>query len=175
VSPDAPPAAIARRCIPGVKIAAKLGATLIVVLLDRERQRACCGRIARTIQEEVYKTASVPDEVAVEVVLKDRKFENWLIADLDALRAQPARFLVTNAIEQLVAPDKADKCDAESLIKRALRKSFSYDKTDDGFRVCIRMDVMKAAANSRSFRHLLHVLGCRPYAQSCARPVVENA
>jgi hypothetical protein len=166
VSPDAPPKVIARACGSRLIMAAEWGAEKALLILDREQQQVCSGVLANQIENAV---AAVYSGFATTVVIKDRAFENWLVADLNALALQPARFSVTNGMRRTVERDKADRCGARTLLDRAVVDG-SYDKVGDSKRICQRMDIITAAANSRSFRHLLHVLGRAPYATQCRRP-----
>jgi len=68
VPPDAPVATVARACAPRITIARRLGATLIVVLLDREHQDDCCGLLADNIEREIRKKVDLGD-IALRVVL----------------------------------------------------------------------------------------------------------
>ena len=163
VSPDAPVAVVARECKSRVLIASQ-NADLVVILLDREQQPDCPGVIAGSIAGALGQVCAV--SASVKVVLKDRAYENWLVADLDALRAQPKRFQVTSGIERAVQPNKADRCDALRLLSTAALGP-AFDKVQDSVRICRRMDVHKAAQHSRSLRHLLHVLGDEDYPDQC--------
>jgi len=135
-------------------------------LIDREQQEACPGQIATLLEQEFGRKGT---NLAVRVALKDRTFENWLIADLGALQSQPARFAVTAAISRCVEPDKADRCDAEKIIKKAAANG-QYDKITDAERISTKLDIESAARNSRSFRHFLHILGHSSYRSQCRLP-----
>ncbi len=171
VSPDASAAVIARACRSRLVIALAKGASLAVVVLDREQQQICPGLIASGIETEVGKVCA---PMPARVVIKDRTFENWLVADFGALAQCPKRFSLTNAMVARVEPDKADRCDGKALIASAVKKG-QYDKVKDAERICRRMDVGKAAANSRSFRHLLHVIGDIAYNAGCGTPMAGMA
>ncbi len=160
---------IARQCMPGIRMAYELGAGLVVVVLDRERQRDCPGLLASRIQLECERLATSCGGMSIQVAMKDRTFENWLVADLEALRVQPARFRVTAAMERAVSPDRADRCDAMTILRRAVVRG-SYNKIEDSARICSRIDIMRLAANSRSFRHFLHVFGHAAYNANCRNP-----
>lgn len=167
VAPDAPPIVVARECKSRVLIArASQRANLILVLLDREQQEQSCGAIATSIREALGRTCGGASDIAV--VVKDRLFENWLIADLDALRSQPRRFSVTPAMQRAVEPNRADRAPAMALMKRAVNGD--YDKVKDSARILERMNVGSAAQHSRSFRHFLHVLGDSQYSTQCREP-----
>lgn len=167
VSPDAPPRVIARECRSRLLIAQAKGADLAVILLDREAQEACSGLIADQIESAATRLCST---VKLRVVLKDRMFENWLIADLNALRAQPQRFEVSNATVRRVQPNKADRCDAQRILAHCT-KGDRYDKVRDSQAICANIDIEVAARHSRSVRHLLHVLGAPVYSSQCRDPV----
>jgi hypothetical protein len=166
VSPDAMPRIIARECKSRLLIAKAKGANLTVILLDREKQASCSGQIATSIEAS---TTPLCLGMEVRVVLKDQKFENWLVADLDALRAHPQRFNVTNVSAKKVVPNRADACDGAEFISRCA-KGDCYDKVRDSQTICASMDVGRAAQHSRSFRHLLHLVGDLEYTTQCRLP-----
>jgi hypothetical protein len=162
VAPDASPAVVARECRSRLLIAAANGAELAIVILDREEQQECPGLIAARIEAQI---ALACNALPTRVVLKNSMFENWLVADLKALEQQRARFTVTAGMHGRVAPNKADNCDALALLKSAVNKG-QYDKVADAQRILRRMDLANAANNSRSLRHLLHVLDDPAFATS---------
>jgi hypothetical protein len=167
VSPDAPPPVVARESKSRLLVAARSGAQCAIVILDRENQTDCPGLIATQIEAALNRACG--GAILVRVVLKDRAFENWLIADLDALEAQPKRFKVAAAARRKVESNKADVLNGTALIKSVVVGGH-YDKVADSQRICARMDVLKAASHSRSFRHLLHVFQHPQYAHQCRRP-----
>lgn len=166
VHSKAAPFQIARACQAKIDFAASQRADLVIVLLDREDAEACCGDRAKTVE-----SALGNHDVPVRVVLKDRMFENWLVADLDALRSQPARFRVSAAMRNRVESNKADSCDAAQLLRSAAIR-LPYDKVRDAKAICERIDPVRAARHSRSFRHLLHVLSDPQYVDGCGQPVL---
>ena len=165
--PDGPARHIARKARPLLLIAESKLAVKFILVLDRETRAELPGVIAAEIADEIRRTGDW--RVQVEVVIKDRMVENWLIADLAALRRLRNRFKVSKKLQQAVEPNKADRIDALSLLKRAVI-GHSYDKMDDGARISNELDILRAASNSRSLRHLLHVLECPPYELRCASP-----
>jgi hypothetical protein len=88
--------------------------------------------------------------------------------DLEALRAQPGRYTVSESMRKKVEPGKADGCNGHELLQNASRNTFR--KVHDAVAICERFDPLRAAAHSRSFRHFLHVLGDPAYADQCRRP-----
>jgi Domain of unknown function (DUF4276) len=170
VHPLAPAGVIAKACRPVLKQAAENKVDLVVLILDREDSGSCCGARAREIVGAV--AAACNGALAVDVVLKNRCFENWLVADIEALRAQPGRYVVSEAMRRKVEPDKADGIDALDLLRAAISGKI-FHKVDDAVAICSRLDPARAARHSRSFRHLLHVLGDPDYAHQCRRPGAE--
>lgn len=129
----------------------------IVVLVDREERTDCCGKLANDLATAL--AATYPFQFTV--VVKNRTFENWLIADIDALSQQRQRFVVSAAHRRRVEPNKADRVDALRLLKEAAKEG--YSKVVDAERIMRRADVLRIAANSRSFRRYLRVLDYPTY------------
>ncbi|MFL0276556.1 DUF4276 family protein [Mycobacterium sp. SMC-19] len=167
ITPDAPHPQVISSCRPALKIASNI-ADMAIVLLDREQQQNCPGDIAAKLEERFKKAACID----IRVVLKDRKFENWLISDLVGLKSHPARFNYDNALSRRVHPDKADRIDAERELKRI--SGGKYDKIPDGNRLCKTASVDRIAHNSRSFRHFLHLLNYEPYRTDCRTPAAAT-
>lgn len=167
VPPDAQPAVIARECKSRVLIARTTqAADVIFVLLDREQQASTAGAVAAAIQLALARACGGGDDI--HVIVKDRMYENWLLADLDSLRAQPGRFAVTPALVRAIEPNRADRADGLALIKQAVKGN--YDKVPDSIKIMERLDVRSAAQHSRSFRHFLHLAGDPAYASQCRIP-----
>lgn len=170
--PDGSAYHVAKSCSPALKIARLKGVDLFVLIIDRENQQTVPGSLAVAVCAAIQAIDAWPFEVSV--VYKDRTFENWLIADPEALKLQPARFNFTQAMVRQVTPNKADKVKAIDILKRAAIGR-SYDKIADGARIIAKYDVLAAAANSRSLRHLLHVLGHSCYGSQCRLPAANIA
>ena len=85
-------------------------------------------------------------------------FENWLVADPQALRELPGLFEQVERIERQVAPNRADSVNALELLK-GCSKQKGYAKVAGAVAICKKLDPMRAAINSRSFRKLLKTLG----------------
>lgn len=103
------------------------------------------------------------------VVMKARMFENWLVADVDALKKKSGRFKVTSAHESRIVPNKADSVDAVRILKNAAIKS-PYHKINDAVSLMAVFDPYKGAANSRSLRRLLRLLECQHYLEQSKMP-----
>ncbi|TSI17972.1 DUF4276 family protein [Brevibacterium aurantiacum] len=165
--PDGPIKGIAKACEPAMRQASARKIDLFVLVIDRELQQLNPGTLAKNLKSALEKSS--PGTFCIEVVYKDRTFENWLVSDLDALRSQPARFAVSDAIVRQVEPNKADRVQALDILKAATQGK-QYDKIADGKKIADRLDVMAAARNSRSFRHMLHVLGHVAYLDQSKYP-----
>ena len=162
IQPLAPIGAIAERCTRPCRQLIMRGAGLVIVLIDRETRVECPGDLAAAIQSRV----PMPEAA---VVIKNKMFENWLIADVDALAAQHARFDVSRATRRAVQPGKADNVDALMLLKRSVRRG-GYDKVADAKRILAKADPLRLASHSRSFRKFLRATEHGSYIDQSQRP-----
>ena len=168
IQPLAPVSTIAKKCLNPARQLSKRGVERVVVLVDRETRAECCATLSRAIEQPIAN----PVGVEVHVVLKDRAFENWLIAAVASLRSQRARFRVSASTTRLVAPNMADNVDALDLLKQSVRGS-SYSKVSDSKRILGRADPLEMAANSRSFRRFLRCVDHPLYVDQSQRPIVK--
>lgn len=157
ISPTAAPAVIAREIRKHLIVLESKRAERAILLLDREHTPICCGQRATAIAQALAPLSSVPTYV----VLKDTMFENWLIADMAALRMMPARFTITPAAERAVTPDRADAADGYAWLQKATKGR--YEKVADAQRILSFAAPRLIGANSRSFRRFLHVIGHPDY------------
>lgn len=165
MQPLAPPPTIARSAMKAIRVAKARGATRILILIDRENNDACPPGIADTLAKAFSKLGE-----KVDVVIKNRKFENWLIADPDALAGQRRRFTVSNASRRSVCPNKADHIhDAEKLLNHCAIR-IAYHKRIDATSICRNSDLTQAAANSRSLRKFLRSVGDARYKNQSKNP-----
>jgi hypothetical protein len=167
-SPEAPYPQIVASCKPSLAIASRIS-DMVIVLLDREQQQECPGEIADRLEQSFKRLAEIP----VRVALKDRMYENWLIADLEALKSHPRRFSVDRSIERRVVPNRADAVNGLTELKRIVIHD-QYDKVVDSEIICRAAAVNRIAQNSRSFRHFLHVLGHKDYKDTCRAPTAQR-
>jgi len=134
-------------------------------LIDREDREDCAPEFAQTIEGAMEGMGE-----QVHVVVKNRTFENWLIADPDCFGRLSGRFKLTNAFVGRVSPDKADNVrDATAMLNRICVKG-SYHKTLDPPKILGAMDVGQAGKNSRSFRRFLRILGDKRYRDQSKKP-----
>lgn len=165
IPPYAPVGVIAHACRSRIEQLARRGVREIIILLDREKRAECAGDLATAIGNALV----VPVGCRGWVVVKDRMFENWLIADVTALKSSPQRFNISPAFEHKIIPGKADSCDALRMLKEVT--SHSYLKVQDSKIILAAADPLRIAENSRSFRRLLRVIGHESYRDQSARPV----
>jgi Domain of unknown function (DUF4276) len=164
IQPYAPVGVIVRQCIRPVRQYLARGVTRVIVLVDREANTGCPGDLAN----EIGQPLAAATDPQVSVVVKNRTFENWVVADVNALRACPGRFEVSRRLARAVR-NNADHVDALTLLKRAV-KTGGYDKVQDAKRVLAKADPLTIGANSRSFRRFLRVAECQPYLRQSQNP-----
>lgn len=164
IQPLAPVPVIARACESRIAILEQRGVDISVILFDRETRPECCGELAVAVHRLLSKFASCN----IAVVVKNRCFENWLVADIDALRAQPGRFRVSRAVVRAVSRNNADQTPAVDLLKRCAKGD--YDKVRDSYRILEQAEISRIAMNSRSFRRFLRVVGHPLYTAQSRQP-----
>jgi hypothetical protein len=166
IQPKASAAQIARAVLGKLKILQGGGAGAFVVLIDCEDPGRCPGVFAREIEHALAKLKWP----GVHVVVKRLKFENWLIADVQALTKMRGRFRVSRAFEKRVSPNKADNVpDATAELGR-LCQGTAYHKRKDPLEIAEHQEPGRIAENSRSFRRFLRVVGCKKYAHQSRNP-----
>ncbi len=166
LDPKATPSQIAKAAESRVKILlSNKGVDLIILLVDKENQQKCPGEIAESI-ESAFKRMGYHN---VKAVIKCKMFENWLIADIGAIKKMDSRFSCGQSTINRVVPNKADDIDGLSELKKIVRGK-SYDKKKDGHKISTLVDPLEIAKNSRSFRRYLRVLKHPAYRDQSKRP-----
>lgn len=170
MQPHASPAQIAYAATKKISILRSKGVSHVIVLLDKETRPDCTVELVGAIEQTIMSNLAGTDETfTVRVVLKITTYENWLVADPNALKQLRGIFQYPERIRREVEPNKADNVDALLLLKTcAVDKSF--DKVRCGKAICNQMDLVVAAQNSRSFRRFLRVLGHGLYCAQSKRP-----
>jgi len=157
--------AIARKANPVVRVK-RLDRIIALIDLEDLSQRA--SERARQLEEALRGELNVE---SIDVVVKDKKYENWLIADVDALRQLPSRFTRIDTIARELRKPNVDLItDASDLLHRAVEPNKAYRKIDDAKMICSTADPLRAARHSRSLRRLLRVLGVPQYTNQSCRP-----
>jgi len=175
VHPLATKARIVAAIASGLTVLKGKRADMALVLLDRETREDCPGDWAQRLESMLNRAYARLGFQRIAVVVKDRCFENWLISDPDALATLKGRFKVSNTKRHKIEPNKADNVtDAQGFLEAAVktaRKNESYNKIQDAVRMLDRADPLRMAANSRSFRRLLRLLGHAAFRGQSKRPV----
>jgi hypothetical protein len=152
-----------RKIEPRVRLAFAREANRVVVLLDREKQARPAGCLAEQLEMALQKSISS----SIQVVIKDRCFENWLIACPGSYTRQKARFPNHEIVGRSIPDGAADRHDRpSSVINSACGRKSAYDKMVDSTRILRHADVDDIARHSRSFRRFLAVLGDPLYKDS---------
>lgn len=103
-----------------------------------------------------------------------RQFENWLIADPEAI-AQIKNFKLTSTFRKRVAPDKADHVpNPIDLLNKLELGPKSFHKTVDGTEIAKKLDINTVASNSRSFRRFLRLLSHPDYLTQSKKPTTNT-
>jgi hypothetical protein len=126
----------------------------VLVLLDREKLPDCPGMRATSLRQAILSRLGA--DAPVYVVLKNTKFENWLIADCDSLNSL-SRYTVSNAAKAKIQAS-ADGYDGEILLKQMCGQIQRYHKVRDAMHICKNVNAISIAQNSRSFRRLCRLL-----------------
>jgi hypothetical protein len=170
LQPLSTPAQIAYVAAKASPILMSRGATAIVLLIDRERRSECVPLLSGEIEREFSKRLShTCAGIVGRVVVKDRAFENWLVADPTAAASLPGMFENAGRITRAVVPDKADHVNALELLT-SCSKERHFDKVEGAISICAKMAPERAARNSRSFRRFLRVLGNPRYSAQSKNP-----
>lgn len=140
----------------------QLGAEAVIVILDRETSSDCAPLLAHNFCN-VLQQAYGDQFNFIDVVIKDRTFENWLVADINAINSQRSRFALNQRARRAIEAGNADHIDAQSALKEAALKH-DYSKLVDAQRIVKAADPARMAVGSRSFRRLLRASGDPTYA-----------
>jgi len=153
MQPYAPFPQIVRAAESRIGLLSQRGAQRYIILLDREQNEDCPGKYAARIQSEFNRMG----HGNVDVVLKNRAFENWLVADLRSIaRAQPKRIKLTDRIVQRIEQSGADNVNALAVLNGCI--SDGYSKRSDAIAICKTIDPATAQRFSRSFRRFAKIV-----------------
>jgi hypothetical protein len=167
MQPYAPVKHIAYRIAKKMPIALQKRPNLVVVTIDLENREDCPASFASALGTEILKRLPSYTNFGISIVIKVRTFENWLVADLAAIKRLKL-FTVSRAIQRAVTPNKADHVDALKLLKQMSKAS--YDKLSDGKSICRHVSFERIAKNSRSFRRCLRIIGEPKYRNQSKNP-----
>src|SRR5262249_28736724 len=110
---------LAADCFRAAQILRDRGADSVIVLVDREDREVCPPAIADELRRAMGRR--VWANFLIQVVVKDKTFENWLISDPDAIAELRGRFSSEGAavIARAVEHGRADEVNALQLLERA--------------------------------------------------------
>ena len=152
MQPYSPIPQIVRAAQSRVALLNRRGAERHLVILDREANDACPGEFANRLKVE-FERRGMPN---VAVVMKDRAFENWLIADMSSLlRGAHRRIAISDRIVERISASGADNVNALAILNGCVKDG--YNKRRDAIEICKIVDPAVLARNSRSFRKFLAV------------------
>lgn len=142
----------------------------VLVLVDRESRKVCPGEWAKEIERALDRGCSQSHSCSFAVVIKESCYENWLISDVNALLKMRKRFSLSKQTIRAIQPNKADRQDAQDILKKAAQGA-AYSKIQDSMRLMSVAEPLSVAANSRSFRRLMRQLENEQYANQSKRPI----
>lgn len=162
LQPKATPAVIARSARERIRYLASKGVDRVVVLIDRE-DHECPVKMAEELDQS-FETLYSHLDIEICVVVKDFCVENWLIADVVALRGMSARFDVPNGFERIAKNADSVK-NPVRVLNSICKKRDGYDKGNDPTAICRKVEPLRLAAGSRSFRKFLRSVDSKAYAE----------
>lgn len=165
IEPKETPKQIAKAAESRIKILQSKQVDKIIMLIDLENLDTCPGDRASEIKNVFCNMA-----YNVDVIVKNKCFENWLIADIDALE-QLKNFKGAKNLKNKVN-NKSDSLSALAELKniKKINVKESYHKANDGFAISQKLDPLRIAKNSRSFRRFLRVLEHPAYIDQSIKP-----
>ena len=152
VSPLAPIPLLVKQLEPRIRLAVSRRAELVLVILDSEKAASCPGERATQITT-AFANMGVTN---CTVVLKHTRFENWLIADREALYSCPGLFPAASRLNY--PKGRADSVDALRLLTTTMGNKVVYSKMRHPEKVLAHADIIRMRANSRSFNKFLRTL-----------------
>jgi len=166
IQPKSTPDQIAKSASSNIDILSSKGVDKVVVILDHEDRNDCPIDFANRIKKSLSQTASVE----IDVVIKIRTFENWLISDPDGISQMKSRFGNERQLRKKVEPNKADSITKAEEELNSIIKKKNYHKRQDSKQILKSCDPYRMAKNSRSFRKFLRSLGDPAYSTQSKAP-----
>lgn len=119
----------------------------VVVVLDREDRPDCCGGLATKAETLIgIELAKEGLSIPTSVVIANRQFECWLMADTNALDASP---IMKNPISHLLGAN-VDEKNVLGIIKKNLKPGKGWDKPKYGKALAQKLDLRNSAILGRS-------------------------
>lgn len=154
VEPKATAKQMAKAAKSAISLLNRKGCKKIIFLIDFEDQKVCI--IDK--KNELEASLNNLDVGEVSVVIKARQFENWLIADPDAID-KCKNFNITKAFKNRVETNKADSVSKPvTELERIKTNKKSFDKNSDTVAIAKNCNPVTMARNSRSFRRFMYLI-----------------
>lgn len=169
IQPRANVTKIVRSSLTAARVLQQRNVDRLILCMDHERRPECIPTWRVAVEQALAARCAQIGIHDVKVVLKAEMYENWLVADVGAFGKKPARFRFRSAHAKQIAPNRADNVDAIKLLKSIARND-PYDKIRDAIALMSIIDPYACAANSRSFRRFLRVVGCKCYVSQSKAP-----
>jgi hypothetical protein len=131
------PVAIAKMVAGKIKVLIAAGCRRVVVCIDREQRPECAGQFAESVYLALGGQLASSDQCRVSIVVADRTFEAWILADAAGLyaRGEFKEKLKRHCFEgELGAQGKKGTIELSTLLGR------QYEKTRDGPRLFAKVD-----------------------------------
>lgn len=154
IEPKATPQQIAKAAESRVKILNSKLCDRIILIIDMENTDQCLVKRV-TVLEKAFHEKGYTN---VNVVIKNRQYENWLIADIEAI-GNCKGFTLTQVFKNKIVPNKADNVNnpVELLTKLKTNKR-RFDKNADVLSIIKNCDPVRMGMHSRSFRRFLRLM-----------------
>ena len=150
MQPYAPLPQVVQAALGRLDFLTRRGADKCIILLDRENNQDCPGDYSTKLEMEFKKVGFQN----VTVVMKDRTFENWLIADPRTLaKGGGKKISISDRIVERIEKVGADRINAIGVLDGVFKDG--YHKRIDAIELCKKIDPDMVGRNSRSFRKLI--------------------
>jgi len=129
----------------------------ILCVLDREKRTISASDLAERIRDELISiilkntkfTHKDLDE-KIKVVVADRMFENWIVADIEGIKSKP------KLVNQAVVQEKYDGRSGVKMLKECM--TVNYDKVCHAKILFKAVSFDRACQNSPSFQNFISAL-----------------
>lgn len=151
IEPKSKPGQIAKAAEAAIRILMGRKCDKIVLILDKEDNPQCTVERVSELENEFSKR----DFKIVTVVIKNRQYENWLIADHEAVNSCKLFSVNTRFINSAGKGNADNVSDPVRLLESIKTNKRSFDKSKDTLSIAKKCNPETMAKNSRSFRKFL--------------------
>lgn len=164
MQPSAPVMQVARTAKSRLDFCVARSVDRSIVIIDRETSSECPGDRASAIRGAILQMGYNN----VDVVVKDRKLENWLIADAEGVNSLTGFDIPVRLVRRIAAAGADSLVDAERELSKAASRG--YSKRRDAIQIARAISLDALSIRSRSFRRFLRVAGDQRYALQSRHP-----